>query len=374
MEKKDFKIGSEEIVRIRRLSQTIIDIGQTGRGVPKVIHSGSKGEGLDLKGSDLDIMFIDANFNVYKSETEIVHDGLTIPLIVNTEETQPCFAQLSLLDNDHPFSKIMSQKNHLGYMLSNEHYKQLCMQFYNAIIATNYMKIHGPCLSDISDKIDLAYCLQCNKWISQVQPWLRRTRLHSDAVSGWMALASFFYVHKNYFASLSVINYAMQKCTDEKIFTGSITSEFTFVQTHVLNLMKNEKLYTVLKAVTIDPLLFHWKSSIIPQELQLVVKYNHIMYHPTTFAYFLSFLCYYHLHDNISCRHYLKQITYSIANSSIQAKCSSFNSLIMCGIAHQLMGETNIARMCFQIVDTHDIYKTTNCAASNFLNLDVNFE
>ncbi|VDI73421.1 Hypothetical predicted protein [Mytilus galloprovincialis] len=625
------KIGSEEIVRIRRLSPTIIDIGQTGFGVPKVIHSGSKGEGLDLKGSDLDLMCINADFKVYESETEIVHGGLTIPLIMNTVETQPCFTQLCFLNNDHPFSQILSQKTHLGYMLSNEDYKQLCMHFFNLILANNYMKIHGPCLSDISDQIDLAYCLQCNKWICQAQPWVRRPRtawpspeiiskmtscgvlfvpigckgsvnenlewrisfsvaekflifsfshtqflcyalmkillkeiieqnadlkgllcsyflktlmfwiseelepnvwrpdniipcfmaciqrllycvrysnlphyfipennlfysrfnamskaklstilqnvydqgincfassetlqdyqtqiyhitnpliranfrtnqqknydlinikkvhllynflhhsrtglsrglfafyiskacwfspvvstyshssenkqqyskykydlghlligLHSDALSGWMALASFFYVHKNYFASLNVIHYAMQKYTDEKIFTGSTTSEFTFIQKHVLHLMKNENLYTVLKAVTIDPLIFHWKSSIIPQELQLVVKYNHIMYHPATFAYFLIFLCYYHLSDTRSCKHYLIQLLYSTANTSIQANCSNFSSVIMCGIAYQLMGETNIARMLFQLVDTHNIYKTTKCAASSFLNL-----
>ncbi|VDI67098.1 Hypothetical predicted protein [Mytilus galloprovincialis] len=53
--------------------------------------------------------------------------------------------------------------------------------------------------------------------------------LQADAVSGWLKLASFFYVHKQYFASLSVIHYALQKFADEKIFTDSTRSEFTLV-------------------------------------------------------------------------------------------------------------------------------------------------
>lgn len=36
----------------------------------------------------------------------------------------------------------------------------------------------------------------------------------SEAVSGWLILASFFYVHKKYVTSLSVIYYALSKCTD----------------------------------------------------------------------------------------------------------------------------------------------------------------
>lgn len=199
--------------------------------------------------------------------------------------------------------------------------------------------------------------------------------VQSEAVSGWLLLASMFYVHKEYVASLTVINHAMQKYTDDKIFTKSTTpSELTFVQTHQLNLMKNEKLYTVLKTLTIDPLMFHLKSSIIPQELQLVNKNSHITYYPKAFLDFLRFLCYYHLHDTKSCEDHCIQLLNTIVNSSNEELFSIFSPLIMCGIALQLMGETTTARMCFQVVDTHDIYKITKFAASSYLNLSSSFE
>ncbi|XP_071150194.1 uncharacterized protein [Mytilus edulis] len=624
------KIGSEEDVRNRRLAyciSDILEISEDGK-----IYSGSKAEGLDLKGSDLDVMFIDTNYKVYESETEVILDGLTIPLIMNTEETQPCFTQLRLLNFHRPHQnfKYMWQKSHLGYMLSSEEYKQVNLPLLPSLYRWgNKWRIHGPCLSDNNEQLDLAHCLKCDKWIFKAQPWIIRPRkawplpeiiskiisfgvlfvpigckgsvnenlewrisfsvaekllifsfnhtqlfcyallkillkeivekheylkgllcsyflktllfwiseetdpnvwrpdniipcfmaclqrlmycvrysillhyfipdnnlfcsrfnvinkekletilknlyeqrincfassetlkyyerhtcnitesftsenfikirrngpsflgyanmkivlyhclhysrtdssrdllalylskacqsapdaskygcspenkqqyykykydrshlligVHSDAVSGWLTLASFFYVHKRYVDSLRVINYALQKYTDEKIFTGLSTflltfiqkqkykmnlmdKEYTLIQKQVLNLMKKETNYTVLKAITIEALMFNSGSLIIPQELQLVAEELHF-YHPLPFAYFLSFLCYYQLHDSKSCRHYLQQLTSIISICFDSTPFAFLSTPIMCGIAHTLIGETYFAKQIFQSV------------------------
>ncbi|VDI72000.1 Hypothetical predicted protein [Mytilus galloprovincialis] len=65
------KIGSEEVVKIRRLESTIKDIGD-GK-----VTSGSKGEGLNFKSSDLDLMYVDTFPKVYQSQEEVVHDKRT---------------------------------------------------------------------------------------------------------------------------------------------------------------------------------------------------------------------------------------------------------------------------------------------------------
>lgn len=91
------QIGSEKVVRIRRLAFVISDIGQISR----TITSGSIGEGLDLKGSDLDVMWMDHCFKVYESETEAKDQVSAIPLIMSTEETQPCFTQLCYLSQEN---------------------------------------------------------------------------------------------------------------------------------------------------------------------------------------------------------------------------------------------------------------------------------
>ncbi|CAG2223681.1 unnamed protein product [Mytilus edulis] len=315
-------IGSEEVVKIRRLACTILDMGNSNEF--KTITSGSKGEGLSLKSSDLDIMLIIPTIKVYESETEVVFDNQIIPLIMNTEETPPCFTQLCLLNSNSMSEQLkdICQTNHLGcaskYLYSSENKQQYCKY-----------------------KYDLSHLL---------------IGVNSDAVSGWLTLASFFYVHQKYFASLSVINYAMQKYTDEKIFTGSTTSEFTFIQKHALNLMKKEKLYTVIKALTIELLKFDLESSLIPQELPLGLADKLYVYHPLPYAYFLSFLCYYHLHDITSCRQYLLQLILAMTNSSIHFSFPAISTTIMTATAHQLMGDADYAKKLFNIVDMNNIH------------------
>ncbi|CAG2232100.1 unnamed protein product [Mytilus edulis] len=124
------KVGSPEEVRVRRLTYITDDIGQAGK--PQ-ITSGSKGEGLELKGSDLDLMYLDTRFTVHESERDAVLRSIRsnkIPLVMNTEDTQPCFTHLLLhLDflNDYkikPEFKQMFEKSGPMITFSNEQYKQ----------------------------------------------------------------------------------------------------------------------------------------------------------------------------------------------------------------------------------------------------------
>ncbi|XP_052079362.1 uncharacterized protein LOC127717660 [Mytilus californianus] len=631
-------IGSDEVVKIRRLAFTILDLGQSFGH--KTITSGSKGEGLDLKGSDLDIMALCPFFKVYESEKEVVLDGLTIPLVMVTDETHPCFTQLCRLNHhgvynlwDLCFKEIpLWQKHPLGYMLSSEQYQLLIMSLAGLKLAElklpSLAKTHGPCLTSFDDQLDKVVCLKCDQWLFQTQPWIRRPRtawpspeiiskiiscgvlfvpigckgsanenlewrisfsvaekfliysfnhtqflcygllkillkeivekhedlkgllcsyflktlmfwmseetdpnlwrpdnmipcfmaclqrllycvrysillhffisdnnffysrfnamnkkkletilsnlyergincfassdtlkdyqsqyykvthlltrlnfktfelfvdlsnlkkihilyhclhhsrtgscqslfalylskscwfvphasnylytcynsenkhqyskykydlshlligVHSDAVTGWLTLASYFYVKKNYVASLRLINYALQKYTDEKIFTGSgfTKYELTFIQKHVLNLMKTEKLYSVLRSLRIETLTFGPKSSIIPQELQLDVTKSRTCYSSLPFAYFLGFLCNYHLHDITSYRRYLQQLILTKTKDSIHVNLYRVNTAIMCGVAHQLIGEAYFAKGLFQEAARQDKYNFTSAA------------
>lgn len=65
------KIRSEETVRIRRMIFISGDLSLSNRSVSQ-ISIGSKREGFDLKGSDLDTMHIHPHFVVYGSEKRCV--------------------------------------------------------------------------------------------------------------------------------------------------------------------------------------------------------------------------------------------------------------------------------------------------------------
>ncbi|CAC5372340.1 unnamed protein product [Mytilus coruscus] len=508
------QIGSEKVVRTRRLAFNIRDLGH------KMITSGSKGEGLNLNGSDLDVMLIDSLFKVYRSETEVQSQLYPIPLIMNTEETQPCFTQLWMLNQN---ITITPNLMHRGYMLSSELYKRLFLSVADINIPAPLSgKIHGPCISDADDRIDFASCLKCDKWIIQAKPWVSRPRttwppfdiiskivssgvfkgtnkdklislltnlceqgingfassetlhdyqsrsseitdsvisksvgclrqviptfyayyfysgsdrnlrllyyflhhsrtalsrvlfaleiseasmhipeqtqylnslgnknhyfrykhdlshlmigLHSDAVSGLLKLASFFYVQKNFIASLTAIKYTLLKYTDEKIYMYANSCNHAVrcnhIQKHVSNLMKNKKLNTTMKSLNFHPVGSVWNLSLVPQELLLDVTKRHASFHPVSFSHFLSFLCYYHLHDITSCiqsLQRLKQVQRTLADCGFDVRCNDFvNTVIFCGIGHQLLGEKYSARHAFQVAARLDRNNVTSAASRLF--------
>ncbi|XP_063418037.1 uncharacterized protein LOC134700588 [Mytilus trossulus] len=171
------KIGSEKVVKIRRLAFLIYNIGQSDT----FISSGSKAEGLNLNGSDIDVMIVDCLYKVYESVTDVYIEGQGIPFVMNTDDTQPCFTQLYL--NTHITQNLtpevygsvlnMLQQRYLGYVLSSEQYKLFKLSSFGA---EQIAKIHGPCVTDGNDSYDCAFCLKCDSWIFQAQPWIRRPR------------------------------------------------------------------------------------------------------------------------------------------------------------------------------------------------------
>ncbi|VDI18586.1 Hypothetical predicted protein [Mytilus galloprovincialis] len=173
------KIGSEEVVKVRRLALVINDIGQN----TNQITSGSKGEGLDLKGSDIDVMTIDCNIEVIESEKDFNIQHQRLSFVINTEETQPCFTQLYLITHHHnlilnfvdPLGLLnLLEMKHLRNVLSNEQYKQWCISHY---FSSNLpFKLHGPCISSKDGQYDFAWCLKCETWICQAKPWISRPR------------------------------------------------------------------------------------------------------------------------------------------------------------------------------------------------------
>jgi hypothetical protein len=59
--------------------------------------------------------------------------------------------------------------------------------------------------------------------------------LNTDAVSGWLLLASFFYVHKRYKESMFVSEYALSKGTDERLYALNINLYFSCYLLYIVN-------------------------------------------------------------------------------------------------------------------------------------------
>ncbi|CAG2207558.1 unnamed protein product [Mytilus edulis] len=154
------KIGSEQVVKGRRLIFGALDAYGRQKQYTYFVSSGSRSEGLDLKGSDLDMMFVDTSMTVYKFEREAVQ-GQRVVLLMDTAYTHPCFTYLQLNTNNNILEKGSEQLIELHgmqFLLSSE----LCKQFlFRAVKKGLPMinKIHGPCLADRNDKFLCYYHL-----------------------------------------------------------------------------------------------------------------------------------------------------------------------------------------------------------------------
>lgn len=91
-----------------------------------------------------------------------------------------------------------------------------------------------------------------------------------------------------------------------------------------------------------------WHLLWIPQEQQPDNTRTHNSFNPLPFAYFLKFLCFYHLQDIPSCRQSLQrleQVQWILSHCGTKVFIpETLNTLMLCGIARQLMGDIFIAR------------------------------
>ncbi|XP_052107079.1 uncharacterized protein LOC127739389 [Mytilus californianus] len=167
------------MVRLRRNIYNIYDI-ISNKGLSSFqICSGSAVEGLDMIGSDVDIMYLFNDIVVCTSERDaenvakITH---VTTLIMDTDNTNPCYALLRVPKNV-PFPGNMQWfLVHEGQddFFSSQLLKLECL---NRISRPGYLfKIHGPCLTTEDDSLDLACCLRCKCWPSQARSWMLRSR------------------------------------------------------------------------------------------------------------------------------------------------------------------------------------------------------
>ncbi|VDI83006.1 Hypothetical predicted protein [Mytilus galloprovincialis] len=95
---------------------------------------------------------------------------------------------------------------------------------------------------------------------------------NTDAVSGWLLYASFYYVTGQFNVVLSLIDYVLSRCSSDMILLGNgyhTEGQINNYRHHVHSTMSlNDK----MRIATIRPVVYLQNSSLIPGELHLEVK------------------------------------------------------------------------------------------------------
>ncbi|XP_076071843.1 uncharacterized protein LOC143043413 [Mytilus galloprovincialis] len=159
-------VGSENYVKNLRLMNAVRD-NLYSDTASTFITSGSFGEGLEMIGSDLDLMYVMKNIEVYE-DIKAANNSNVEYVLMETDDVKPGFTQL--LVQEQVYSQCQRCKEHNGkHYFSSALFKQWLMR------DTDSTVIHGPCLSDKDGRYDNAICLHCRTWISQASHWITRS-------------------------------------------------------------------------------------------------------------------------------------------------------------------------------------------------------
>ncbi|XP_063414860.1 cyclic GMP-AMP synthase-like [Mytilus trossulus] len=401
-------IGSENHVKNLRLMNTVRD-NMTSQKFTTFITSGSFGEGLEMRGSDLDVMYVIRKIEVYENVQTSLNSN-ALDLLMETDDVKAGFARLQVKHN-YSQSPVEYFEDYNGkHYFSSTLYKQSVERHSNSVI-------HGPCISDKEGNFDSAICLHCRTWISQASQWIKRSNNSWPSYNVKQSIIkhgvlfvpvgvkgspreniewriSFSVGEKfliNTFTHTQLLCYALLK-----ILLKDVISTYTecedllcsyFLKTIMFwiseelpqSIWKPETLihcfmrclrrliYSVDYSICLhyfipennlfenkiegraDNLTFKINSGLIPNELQMEVKQKLYRISSIVYAYFLKILCHYHLNNVRQCQDCLQTLQVIIDESYFieNEKLFHSESYKILGIALQLLGDSESAQQAF---------------------------
>ncbi|XP_076070612.1 uncharacterized protein LOC143042237 [Mytilus galloprovincialis] len=161
-------VGTENHVKTIRLMNAVSD-NLSNDDIIVSITSGSFGEGLQMIGSDLDVMHVMKFIEVHDNITSNIFNPDTTYFSLVTEDTKPGYVMLRLTSSPHPFVQKMCEKFRGDIFLSNALFKE------SFLVSNLSLVTHGPCLSDKHGYFDLANCLHSKDWVTSASQWTLRS-------------------------------------------------------------------------------------------------------------------------------------------------------------------------------------------------------
>ncbi|XP_063448686.1 uncharacterized protein LOC134728148 [Mytilus trossulus] len=169
-------VGTEIDIRNRQLLFILHDkIHNANHFNITQISSGSLAEGLNLPGSDVDIMFVDDVVNVTRIERNIKHPVQRTEFVMETDTDHPGFTRLRFVAGGKQMNNFLSNEcivnTQAGVYLSTTKFVNRMKQAH-----PNSYPLHGPCISDTNLTLDMAFCLRSKYLPSNAMPWILRYR------------------------------------------------------------------------------------------------------------------------------------------------------------------------------------------------------
>ncbi|CAC5397485.1 unnamed protein product [Mytilus coruscus] len=169
----------------------------------------------------------------------------------------------------------------------------------------------------------------------------------TDAVTGWLLYASFYYVTEQYDVTLKLTDYVLSKCSPDLVHKEYIYQEER-INSYKKNVHSTMTAIERMKIAAVDMIYYLQQSSLIPGELQLEVENRDIYIPPITMSHCLRFLCYHHQGNILNRQHALRDLYSTVKEDWAKGLKKISNSLTILGVCVELSGDKNTAYECFQ--------------------------
>ncbi|CAC5414859.1 unnamed protein product [Mytilus coruscus] len=164
-------IGSDDVVKTRQNIFKVMDFVMNDNDGFTFISSGSKAEGIDIKGSDFDRMIVLKMANVNENMRDATYPAYGVFLLMEFTDTPSGFTKLKLENNSQKRIPLIGQ---CSQTLGQETY--ISNKLFREYFLLPDMIIHGPCQSLPGDVYDRVVCFRCKTWIASAQPWINRSQ------------------------------------------------------------------------------------------------------------------------------------------------------------------------------------------------------
>lgn len=171
-------VGDPDVQKIRRHVMDVMDLVDYCNAQTEVIRSGGCAEGFRIRGTDVDIMYVDKLIKVVAETPKNVKMYVAVVRLVLSSDIPPGYVKLAVLTPSAPLQQIRESTKWVSgdYFLSSE----LFVRWHQRLNPNSVL--HGPCVMDrtMHGDHDRAFCLEYKDWPAQANEWIERKRQH-----GW---------------------------------------------------------------------------------------------------------------------------------------------------------------------------------------------
>ncbi|XP_071177236.1 uncharacterized protein [Mytilus edulis] len=170
----------------------------------------------------------------------------------------------------------------------------------------------------------------------------------TDAVSGWLLYASFYYVTGNFNVTLNITDYVLSRCSPDMVCIGYGHTCELHVNSYRHNVSSEVTFIDRMKIAVVNNVMYLQHSSLIPEELKLEVEDEFTIIPPVVMSHCLRFLCYHHLGDIYNKEHALHDLDLTVREQYLIEDDLFSCSITILGVCFEISGAKDKAYHCYK--------------------------